>query len=88
MAAQLAMPWYEASLMRTIFSLAFHACDRIGDTVSSNRQPQHAVQAQNVHLGEGQISLTFTSFKHHRGNIPETRILQASGGEACLVKLL
>ncbi len=51
-AAQLAMRWYDAYLMRAIFSLAFHACARIGEMVSSNGQPQHAVQAQKVKLGE------------------------------------
>ncbi len=29
--AQLAMPWYDASLMRAIFLLAFHACAHIGE---------------------------------------------------------
>ncbi len=35
-AAQLAMPWYEASLLRAIILLAFHSCACIGEMVSSN----------------------------------------------------
>ncbi len=87
-AALLAIPQHNASLMRAIFSLAFHACARIGEMVSSNRQPQLAVLAQNVHLEENQILITFTSFKHHKGCMPETRVLHASGTEACLVMLI
>ncbi len=87
-AAQLAMPWYDASLIRAIFLLAFHACAHIGEMVISNGQPQQTVQAQNFQLGESQIYVTFTSFKHHRKNTPEIRVLQASGGDACPVRLL
>ncbi len=82
------MPQHDASLMRAILSMAFHACTRIGEMVSSNRQPWLAVLAQNVHLGENQISVIFTSFKYHKGRIPETRVLQASGREACLAMMI
>ncbi len=50
-AAQWERTEYEASLMRAIFSVAFHACTRIGEMVCSNGQPQHAISAQNVYLG-------------------------------------
>ncbi len=61
------MPCYGASLMRAIFSMAFHACARICEMVCSNWQPQHAIFAHNVILGPGQVAVTFISFKHHRG---------------------
>ncbi len=86
--AHLAMPQHDAYLTRAIFSLAFHACAHIGEMVSSNRQPGLAVLAQNVHLGENQISVTFMSFKHHKGCMPDTRVLQASGREASLAMLI
>ncbi len=81
MAAQLVMQWYDASLMRAIFSLAFHTCKCIEEMVSFNGQLQHAVQAQNVQLGESRIYVTFTFFKHHRRNTPETMGLS---GEAVM----
>ncbi len=80
-ATHLIMPHYDASLMKAIFSIAFHACECIGEVVSSNGQPQHAILAQNVHCKDGRISVTFTSFTHHRGPMPETRVLQAANGE-------
>ncbi len=40
-----ALPRYNASLMRVVFSLALHACARMGEMISSNGQPQHAVMA-------------------------------------------
>ncbi len=58
---------YEASLMRAIFSMAFHACARIGEIVCSNGQPQHAILAQNVCLGSDKVAVTFVFFKYHRG---------------------
>ncbi len=58
---------YKTSLMRSIFSMAFHACARIGEMVCSNGQPQHTILAQNVCLGSDQVAVTFVSFKHHRG---------------------
>ncbi len=77
-ATHLVIPQNDASLMRAIFSLLFHTCARIGEMVSFNRQPRLAVLAQNVHLEENLISVTFMSFKHHRGCMPETRVMQAS----------
>ncbi len=47
-AANLVLPEFDASLMRAVFSLAFQACTRIGEMVSSNGQPQHAILAQNL----------------------------------------
>ncbi len=44
-AANRVLAEFDASLMRAIFSLAFHACARIGEMVSSNGKPQHAVLA-------------------------------------------
>ncbi len=87
-AALLVIPQHNASLMRAIFSLAFQACARIGEMVSSNRQPRVAVLAQYVHLEGNQTLITFTSFKHHRGRMPEKRVLQASAREACLAMLI
>ncbi len=58
---------YEASLTRAIFSMAFHACARIGEVMCSNGQPQHVILAQNVVIGTGQLEVTFISFKLHGG---------------------
>ncbi len=61
------IPDYEASLMRAIFSVAFHTCAKIGEVVCSNGQPQHAILVQNVIIGTDQLEVTFISFKHHWG---------------------
>ncbi len=87
-AAHLAIPQHDASLMRAIFSLAFHASARIEEMVSFNRQPRLAVLAQHVHLEENRILVTFMSFKHHRGCMQETRVLQASITEVCPAVLI
>ncbi len=47
-AANRVLAEFDASLMRAVFSLAFHACTWIGEIVNSNGQPQLAVLAQNV----------------------------------------
>ncbi len=87
-AAQLDMSEYEAPLMRAIFSMAFHECARIGEMVCSNGQPQHAILAQNVIVGPGQVAVTFICFKHHRGGAPVTRVQQAASKEVCPARLL
>ncbi len=87
-AACWALHRYDASLMRVVFSLAFHACACIGETVSSNGQPQRAVMAQNMVIKEGQVLVTITSFKHHRGASPEMRVLQAASSDVCPATLL
>ncbi len=69
---------FEASLMRAVFSLAFHACARIGEMVSSNGQPKYSVLAQNVAVRASKVSIAFVSFKHHKGYAPETRILRGA----------
>ncbi len=79
---------YEASLMRAIFSVAFHACARIGEMVCSNGQPKHAILAQNVCLGSDQVAVTFVSFKHHKGGTPVSRMLWATSKEVCPARLL
>ncbi len=47
-AANLVLAEFDAFFIRAVFSLAFHACTHIGEMVSSNGQPQHAILAQNV----------------------------------------
>ncbi len=74
---------FAASLMRAVFSLAFHACARIGEIVSSNGQSQHAVLAQNMAFRAREVSITFVSFKHCKGNAPETRILRGASPVVC-----
>ncbi len=69
--------------MRAVFSLAFHACARIWEMVSSNGQPQHAVLAQNVAFRAREVSIAFVSFKHHKGNVPEIRILCGASPDVC-----
>ncbi len=81
--ANLVLAEFDASLMRTVFSLVFHACAHIGDMVSSNGQPQHAILAQNVAIRASQVSVAFLSFKHHKGNAPETRILRGVSPDVC-----
>ncbi len=49
----------EAALMREVFSLAFHACTCIGEKVTSNGRPQHAVLAQNVTIRAREVSIVF-----------------------------
>ncbi len=74
--------------MRAIFSMAFHACARIGEMACSNGQQQHAILAQNVCLGSDQVAATFVSFKHHRGVTPLTRMLLETCREVCPARLL
>ncbi len=69
--------------MRTFFSLDFHACARIGEMVSSNGQPKHAVLAQNMAIRARDVSIDFVFFKHHKGNAPETRIMQLTSPDVC-----
>ncbi len=51
--------------------------------VSSNGQPQHAFLEQNVVFRVREVSITFVSFKQHKGNAPETRILLGASLEVC-----
>ncbi len=74
-AANQVLAKFDASLMRAVFSLAFHACSQIGEMVSSNGQPQYAVLVQNVAFRGREVSITFVFFKHHKGNVLKTRIL-------------
>ncbi len=39
---------------------------------------QHAVLALNVAFRAREVSIAFVSFKQHKGNAPETRILKCS----------
>ncbi len=80
-ATQLDMPEYEATLMRAIFSMAFHTCARTGEMVCSNGQPKHPILTQNVVIGPGQVAITSICFKHHRDGAPVTRVLQAASKE-------
>ncbi len=85
-AAKWVLAEFEASLMKVILiSLAFHACTHIGEMVISNGQPQHAVLAKNLEFRAREVSIIFVSFKHHKGNAPETRIM--GGGQAQMYAL-
>ncbi len=74
---------FDKSLMRAVFSLAFHACTRIVEMVSFKGQSQHAVLVQNMVFRAREVSIAFVSFKHHKGNEPETRILQGASPDVC-----
>ncbi len=63
---------FDASIMRAVFSLAFHACVHIGEMVSSNGQPQHTILAQNVAIRASEVTVALVSFKHNKGNTPNT----------------
>ncbi len=77
-AANLILVEFDASLMRGVFSLAFHACTHMGEMVSFNGQPQHAILVQNVAIQASEVSATFVLFKNHKGNAQEMRILQGA----------
>ncbi len=81
--AQLSLPSYDISLMRVVFSLCFHACSRIGEMVSSNGLATHAILAQNVAIRGREVSITFSSFKHHKGSTPVTRTFQGATSDVC-----
>ncbi len=61
-AANRVLAEFDTSLMIAVFSLAFHACARIGEIISSNGQPHHAVFAQNVVFRAREVTITFVSF--------------------------
>ncbi len=86
--AQLSLPSYDTSLMRAVFSLCFHACARIGEMVCSNGLATHAILAQNVAIWWREVSITFSSFKHHKGSTPITRMFQGPTSDVCPAHLL
>ncbi len=86
--AQLSLPSYEASLMRVIFSLCFHACARIEEMVCSNGIATQAILAQNIAIWGREVSITFSSFKHHKGSTPVTKTFQGATSDVCRAQLL
>ncbi len=82
-AANLVLAEFNASLMRAVFSLAFHVCAHIGEMVSPNDEPQHTILAQNMAIRASEVSVAFMFFKHQKGNAPETRILQGATPDVC-----
>ena len=77
--AKTAFTPYEACLMRAVFGITFHACARVGEMVTSNGQDQHAILAQHAQIKGDKVIISFVSFKHHKGNTPEVRVLHGLG---------
>ncbi len=74
--------------MREVFSLSFYACACIGEMICSNVQAKHAFLAENVIIQEQGVSIAFSSFKHHKGSTPVTKIVQWASPDVCPAKLL
>lgn len=75
---------YDISLLREVFSMVYHLCS----CIASNGQSQHKILAQNISIHEKQVTVAFTSFKHHNGNIQKVRVLQVTNAEVCPAKML
>ncbi len=86
--SQLSLLSYDASLMRAVFSLCFHVCARIGEMVCSNGLATHAILAQNVTIRGREVSITFSSFKHHKGSTTVIRTFQGATSDVCPAQLL
>ncbi len=78
-AANRVLAEFDASLMRAVFSLAFHACALIGEMVSSYGQSHHAVLAQKVAFRAKEVFITFVEVRRAGGG---------QGGQALPTTLL
>jgi hypothetical protein len=83
---------YKATLMKALFSAAFHLCARIGELVVSNGNNQHVLSRSQVKVTRNkgnlvEYSVNFKSFKHSKGKTC-TRTVLASQGRTCPVRLM
>jgi hypothetical protein len=83
---------YKATLMKAVFSAAFHLCARIGELVSSNGNTQHVLTRSQIkvirRLGNlVEYQVTFKSFKHSKDRICARNVL-ASQERYCPVRLM
>jgi site-specific recombinase XerD len=83
---------YKATLMKAVFSAAFHICARIGELAVSNGNTQHVLPRNQIRLIRVQGNLveyqvTFKSFKHSKNRIG-SRTVPVSHGRYCPVRLM
>ena len=70
------------SLYKAMMSLSFFAFIRPGEITQSHNN----IQFNQVQVQSGQLSITFVSFKHHRGP-PVTLIIKSQASNICPVTL-
>ena len=82
-AERIACSPYEAYLAPAVFTLMFHAFLRLGEVTAS----PHNLQYHQAVLSAEEIAVTFTSYKHSKGQ-PITLVIPAAHSQACLVSRL
>ena len=74
---------YFAKMFKAMMSLSFFALLRPGEVTAS----PHNLLFENVHVTQQQVTITFMSFKHHKGQ-PVSLLIPSQQQDPCPVKLL
>ncbi len=78
---------YRRSLFRAMFSIAFHACCRVGELTKSGKS-DHWLKFSDVRFGNNFLVITFRTYKHSVPGYTPSVTLHASNDKYCPVHAL
>ena len=78
---------YKRLLFRAMFSIAFHACCRVGELTKSGKA-EHWLTISDVKFGKGSLVITFRTYKHSVPGYTPSVTLRANNSFYCPVQAL
>ena len=80
---------YQASMLKAMYLLAFHAFLRVGEfTVSANKTSDQVIQYSDITLTSDKVLVTVRFFKHKGTRHPVTLSIGRKGDNLCVVTAL